>query len=72
MTVQIRITEHNPTAKTVTVEAYNNHQRILKSPMRYTTFTRKGLDTLITKACKAFNEPQWGGYDVLYLISFDK
>lgn len=72
MTVQIRIIEHNPTAKTVTVEAYSNSHRIMRSPMKYTTYTRKALDTLLKKGLKAFDTPQWGGYDVLYLISFDK
>ncbi|MCU4521965.1 hypothetical protein [Acinetobacter ursingii] len=61
MTVQAQITEVNFANRTVTVEAFQNGKKILKSPMRYQRFTKKDIESQIRKELKAYDGPLWGG-----------
>lgn len=71
MTVQAQITEVNFANRTVTVEAFQNGKKILKSPMRYQRFTKKDIESQIREELKAYDGPLWGGLSVVFNIRID-
>lgn len=61
MSVQVHVSDLNKTAKTVIVTAFENKNKIFKSPMSFKKFDKSAMEKQIRKELKAFESPVWGG-----------
>jgi hypothetical protein len=67
VSVEVQITAIDRTKQVVTVEAYHDSKRILKSPMPYKTETRASIESSLRKELKNFERPSWGGMSIVFM-----
>lgn len=67
MSVEVQVTEIDRQKMTVTVEAFNNSQRIFKGAMPYKTESKASIESSLRKELKAFDRPSYGGMHIVFM-----
>lgn len=71
MTVTVKVLSIS--GLTVTVEAIDNKtgNRIVKTPIRIKTATKKNIESVLKKELKAFNSAVWQGFNIEFLVNIE-